>query len=192
VAESHDQDARIFSSLGQCLEAVRDIDDLNAPPPRNSIFLTVVEKLEAFAWAYEGRPEQVPILRGLATSARMLARQRDALAESSFRKLTEIEPRKSAHHYNLGLFHKTRGRFAEGVTSNQIAVSLADEVTDSYEWNLGICATGAGNAAVALDVWKRMGAGDRDRTFRPAGGFVCPMQGEACRAAAGRAYGRRR
>jgi hypothetical protein len=157
VAESHDQDARIFSSLGQCLEAVRDIDDLNAPPPRNSIFLTVVEKLEAFAWAYEGRPEQVPILRGLATSARMLARQRDALAESSFRKLTEIEPRKSAHHYNLGLFHKTRGRFAEGVTSNQIAVSLADEVTDSYEWNLGICATGAGNTAVALDVWKRMG-----------------------------------
>ncbi|HWX61418.1 prenyltransferase [Bradyrhizobium sp.] len=157
VAESHDQDARIFSSLGQCLEAVRDIDDLNAPPPRNSIFLTVVEKLEAFARAYEGRPEQVPILRGLATSARMLARQRDALAESSFRKLTEIEPRTSAHHYNLGLFHKTRGRFAEGVTSNQIAVSLADEVTDSYEWNLGICATGAGNAAVALDVWKRMG-----------------------------------
>jgi hypothetical protein len=27
---------------------------------------------------------------------------------------------------------------------------------ESCEWNLGICATGAGNAAVALDVWKRM------------------------------------
>jgi len=36
-------------------------------------------------------------------------------------------------------------------------VSLSDEVIDSYEWNLGICATGAGNSAVALEVWKRMG-----------------------------------
>jgi hypothetical protein len=45
----------------------------------------------------------------------MMARQRDAIAEDSLRKLTEIDPRKSAHHYNLGLSYKTRGRFAEGV-----------------------------------------------------------------------------
>jgi hypothetical protein len=157
VAEAHAQDSRIFSALGQCLEAVRDIDDLNAPPPGNSIFQTVLEKLEAFATTCEGRPEQVPILKGLSTSARMLARQYDAVAESSHRKLTEIEPQNSAHHYNLGLFFKTRGRFAEGVVSNQTAASLVDEAVESYEWNLGICATGAGNAALALDIWKRMG-----------------------------------
>jgi hypothetical protein len=87
----------------------------------------------------------------------MLARQYDAVAESSHRKLTEIEPQNSAHHYNLGLFFKTRGRFGEGVVSNQTAASLVDEAVESYEWNLGICATGAGNAALALDIWKRMG-----------------------------------
>jgi tetratricopeptide (TPR) repeat protein len=157
VAEAHDQDARIFSALGQCLEAVRDIDDLNAPPPDNPIFQIVLERLEAFARAYEGRPEQVPILKGLSTSARMLARQHDAIAESGYRKLTEIEPRNGANHYNLGLLFKTRGRFADGVTANRIAASLVDEVVESYEWNLGICATGAGNADLALDVWKRMG-----------------------------------
>lgn len=157
VAQSHDQDVGILSALGQCLEGVRDIDDLNAPPPGHSVFHTVVEKLEALAKIYEGQPEQEPILRGLATSARMLARQQDAIAESSHRKLTEINPRNAAYHYNLGLFDKTRGRFADGVKSNQIAASLAEEVVDSYEWNLGICATGARNAAAALDVWKRMG-----------------------------------
>jgi tetratricopeptide (TPR) repeat protein len=157
VAGAHDQDARILSALGQTLEAVRDIDDLNAPPPGNSIFHTVLETLEALVGAYEGRPEQVPILKGLSTSARMLARQHDAIAESCYRKLTEIEPRNGANHYNLGLFYKTRGRFAEGAAANQIAASLAEGVVDSYEWNLGICATGAGNAALALDVWKRMG-----------------------------------
>ena len=41
--------------------------------------------------------------------------------------------------------------------SNQTAANLADERVDRYEWNLGICATGAANGAVALDVWKRMG-----------------------------------
>ena len=40
--------------------------------------------------------------------------------------------------------------------SNQIARSLEDEADDAGEWNLGICATGARNGAVALDVWKRM------------------------------------
>jgi hypothetical protein len=43
------------------------------------------------------------------------------------------------------------------VTANQVAANLIEEVVDSYEWNLGICATGAGNATLALDVWKRMG-----------------------------------
>lgn len=157
VAHSHDQDVQILSALGRCLEAARDIDDLNVPPPGDSVFYTIIEKLDGLAKSYEGQPQRVPILEGLATAARMLARQRDLIAESSHRKLTEINPKNCAYHYNLGLYYKTRGRFSEGVTSNQIAASLVNEPVESYEWNLGICATGAGNAAVALDVWKRMG-----------------------------------
>ncbi|UPK35351.1 prenyltransferase [Bradyrhizobium sp. 186] len=157
IADAYDDDPSILPVLGLCLEAVRDIDDLNAPPPGHPIFQTVVEKLDRSAKLHEGRPEQEQILRGLAMAARMMARQRDAIAEDSLRKLTEIDPRKSTHHYNLGLFYKTRGRFAEGVAANRAAASLSQEVVDSYEWNLGICATGAGNAETALDVWKRMG-----------------------------------
>lgn len=157
IAESHHQDGKMLAVLGECLEAARDIDDLNAPPPVDAVFYTVVDKLAAFAKGCDGLPERETILRGLATAARMLARQRDDIAENSYRKLTEIYPRESAHHYNLGLFFKTRGRFEEGMKSNQTAVNLADETVDSYEWNLGICATGAGNGAVALDIWKRMG-----------------------------------
>jgi tetratricopeptide (TPR) repeat protein len=157
IERSHNQDIQILSALGGCLERARDIDDLNAPPPDDPVFRNVVERLDALVTTHEGRPEQETILRGLATSARMLARQHDTIAERSHRKLTEIDPRKSEYHYNLGLFYKTRGRFEEGVTANQIAVSLADGINEGCEWNLGICATGAGNAAVALDVWKRMG-----------------------------------
>jgi tetratricopeptide (TPR) repeat protein len=158
IAESHEKDVEILSRLGECLEAARDIDDLNAPPPAHSIFYTIVAKLDALARAHEGRPQQQEeILRGLATSARMLARQQDAIAESSYRKLIEIDPRSSVHYYNLGLFFKTRGRFAEGVTANRTAARLAQEIDESYEWNLGICATGARQAEIALEVWKRIG-----------------------------------
>ena len=157
IAQSRHQDVDIMTGLGECLEAVHDIDDLNAPPPVNTVYHTIVERLAAFAKDRKGGPGEEAVLRGLAVAARMLARQRDEIAEKSHRKLVEISPKNSGYHYNLGLFCKTRGRFEEGMKSNQIAVSLSDQRVDSYEWNLGICATGARNGAVALDVWKRLG-----------------------------------
>ena len=157
IAQSHLQDAEILATVGECLEAARDIDDLNAPPPAHAVFHTVIERLTTLAREQAGSPGEEDILRGLATAARMPARQYDDIAEASYRKLTEINPRKGAHHYNLGLFFKTRGKFEEGLKSNQAPASLAEETIDAYEWNLGICATGSGNGSVALDVWKRMG-----------------------------------
>jgi len=172
IADAHDNDIGILSALGLCLEAVRDIDDLNAPPPKHPIFQTMVEKLDRLAKLYERRPEQEHILRGLATAARMMARQKDAIAENSLQKLVKIDPRKSAHQYNLGLFYKTRGRFAEGAAANRAAANLSQEVVDSYEWNLGICATGARNVETALDVWKRMGQKiELGRFGLPEGGY---------------------
>jgi len=157
IAQSHLQDAEILATVGECLEAARDIDDLNAPPPAHAVFHTVIERLATLAREQAGSPGEEDILRGLATAARMPARQYDDIAEDSYRKLIDNDPRKAAHHYNLGLFFKTRGSFEEGMKSNQTAASLADETIDAYEWNLGICATGSGNGSVALDVWKRMG-----------------------------------
>ncbi|MGY3440925.1 tetratricopeptide (TPR) repeat protein [Bradyrhizobium sp. USDA 4473] len=172
IADAHDDNIGLLSTLGQCLEAARDIDDLNAPPPEHPIFQTMIEKLGRLAQLHVARPEQEQILRGLATAARMTARQNDAITEDSLRKLVELDPQKSANHYNLGLFYKTRGRFAEGAAANRTAASLSQEVVDSTEWNLGICATGAGDAGTALDVWKRMGNKIEPGRFGlPEGGY---------------------
>jgi hypothetical protein len=157
IAGSHAEDAEILSAVGCCLERVRDIDDLNSPPPDAAVFREVAEKLAAIAGLHDGMPDQVQVLRGAATAARMLGRQYDTLAESSYRKLAELAPHDGAQHYDLGLFYKTRGRFADGVIANRLAVSLAEQPDQSYLWNLGICATGAGDAATALDAWRRLG-----------------------------------
>ncbi|NNF79001.1 MAG: prenyltransferase [Rhizobiales bacterium] len=156
IDQSHHQDVELLSFLAECLEAVRDIDDLNAPPPDEEVFQTVVERLTAYAQSPKDVDEEKTILRGLATAARVQARQHDEIAEKSYRRLVEIEPQNSVHHYNLGLFCKTRGLFEEGKVANQAAVRLSDDEVECYEWNLGICATGAGDGAAALEVWKRM------------------------------------
>lgn len=157
VAASHPRDVGIMAALGDCLEAIRDIDDLNAPPPQHPAFAAVIAGLEALAAEHPGGDDAEYILRGLSTSARISARQGDEAAERCYRRLVELNPEKCSDHYNLGLLFKTRGRFEEGVAANQTAARLAGEEIECYEWNLGICATGAGNAEVALDVWKRMG-----------------------------------
>ncbi|WP_245344845.1 MULTISPECIES: hypothetical protein [unclassified Rhizobium] len=76
IADAHEDNIDILSALGLCLEAVRDIDDLNASPPEHPIFQSTVATLDRLAKLHEGQPEHKQILRGLATSARMMARQK--------------------------------------------------------------------------------------------------------------------
>ena len=87
----------------------------------------------------------------------MRARQSDAIGEAAYKRLIELEPNSARRHYNYGLFSKTRGQFAKGIGANQLAIALSKETVESYEWNLGICATGARRGDIALEVWKRMG-----------------------------------
>ncbi len=172
IAGSHGEDLDLLQALGECLESARDIDDLNAAPPEDAVFHDVVEKLAGLAEDHQGGAEEEGLLGGLATAARMLARQGDGIAERSYRRLTEIDPENSAYHYNLGLFYKTRGRFEDGMESNRIAARLAEETVESIEWNLGICATGAGRGELALEVWKRMGQKiELGRFGLPEGGY---------------------
>ncbi len=172
ISESYSENIGVLSKVGESLEHVRDIDMLNAAPSEDDLFLNVVDKLASFSEGVKGTDEEEQLLEGLSTAARMVSRQRDDLAEQSYKRLVEIAPDNAAHHYNLGLFYKTRGRFKEGVIANQKALSLVDESVESYEWNLGICATGAGDGEVALEVWERIGQKIKPGRFNlPEGGY---------------------
>ena len=157
IAAARPDDDQLLGSIGVSLECARDIDNLNAAPPAHPVFADVVRQLADGARRSLGREDESSVLSGLATAARMSARQYDDITERSYRRLVELDPGNSAKHYNLGLFYKTRGRFLDGMLANQKAIELDDETVESFEWNLGICATGAGEAAVALEVWRRMG-----------------------------------
>jgi hypothetical protein len=157
IERAHEGDAQVLSAIGRALEAARDIDQLNLPPPEHPLFLSVLGKLEKLAAASRSHELEKTLLRGLGTAARMVGRQRDAVAGDAFRRLLELEPLDPINHYNHGLFLKTRGRFREGVAANDASARLRTKPDESTEWNLGICATGAGEGRIALNVWKRMG-----------------------------------
>ena len=157
IAAVHGREPDLMALMGECLEAIRDIDDLNAPAPGHPVFDDVVRHLETLAEAHRGSEDETTLLRGLAHAARMAARQYDDLAERSYRKLVELTPERASNHYNLGLFFKTRGQFLKGMQANQRALALGVEDEEPYVWNLGICATAAGAPEVALDVWKGIG-----------------------------------
>jgi len=157
VYEAQKQSADVLALIGEALDRARDINILNAPPPEHPLFLNVATALAQLVGPARGSKNEVALLEGLATAARMLGRQRDELVEMSCKRLIELRPKNDSDHYNLGLFLKTRGRFREGMSANQTAESLLLlRRPESYEWNLGICATGAGEGAEALKVWKRL------------------------------------
>lgn len=156
VYRAHGRNQRVMGLLGEALEQARDVDLLNAPPPEHPLFLQVVDTLTELAAKAKGTEAEAQLLEGLSTAARMMARQKDEVVQACCRRLIELNPKAANLHYNLGLFLKTRGHFREGMVANQAAESLTDKWPEAYEWNLGICATGAREGILALQVWKRL------------------------------------
>ncbi len=156
VAGAYADDPAMLAKVGIATEGARNIDDLNLKAPDDPFFIELVDTLDDLLDGTDDREQTIDLLSGLGTAARMSARQQDEIAELAYRRLIELSPTQSSAHYNLGLFAKTRGHFREGVVANQRAIELADETVEAYEWNLGICATGAGDGGLALEVWKRM------------------------------------
>jgi hypothetical protein len=156
VFAAHGEDDEMLGILGRALETARDMNFLNAAPPADPVLHSIVERLRAKAAAARGGDAEIELLTGLATSGRVLGRAWDSDAEGAYRRLVELRPDRWQDHYNLGLFFKVRGRFAEALAANRRAASLCSD-DESVQWNLGISATGARDGATALATWRGLG-----------------------------------
>jgi hypothetical protein len=157
IEEAHRQDVELVAGIGYCLEEARDMGFLNAAAPDHPLFGHVVQTLSEALSAPRSPSDEMRLLQGLATAARLCGRAADEIAERACLRVLALEPEVASQHYLYGLFLKTRGRFAEGLRANLRARELAAERVDSYEWNAGICATGAGEGEVALEIWAGLG-----------------------------------
>ncbi len=91
-----------------------------------------------------------------ANALRLCGPQHDAAAQEAFGRALALDPERGWWWYDLGLLHKWRGRFAQGLDCNLKArARLGDE--KPILWNLAICATATGNGDVAAGVWAQLG-----------------------------------
>ncbi|HYO77912.1 MAG TPA: hypothetical protein VE010_15750 [Thermoanaerobaculia bacterium] len=92
----------------------------------------------------------------LAMALRMTGSQDDEAALEAMTQALRLDPENGLFWFRLGLLHKWRGRWREGVEANLRARNLGDE-SQGVLWNLAICATGAGDHAFAGEVMKELG-----------------------------------
>jgi len=157
VFDAHRADLMLVAAVADAYEAVHDTRYLNAAPPDDPFPEVVASHILSLLAGERDAKQERLLQSGLATTARLLGRSWDAVAETAYRRLIELRDGDSTAYYNLGLFLKTRGRFAEGAEANRQAAQRGGAGDDSVQWNLGICATGAGQAETALAIWKSMG-----------------------------------
>jgi len=172
IYEAHINNDDIVILIGSAMEAGRDMNYLNDAPPEHPLFPKVIKHLSRLAMTNKNCEKEALIIEGLSCTARLMGRQYDSLALKSYARLVELLPDTPWAHYNQGLFFKTRGYFSEGVIANKNAMELAEEACESYQWNLGICATGSQQGEEALSIWKEIGQKiEMGRFDLPEGGY---------------------
>jgi hypothetical protein len=92
----------------------------------------------------------------LADALRIMGPEHDEDALNAYKLALTIDDSRGAWWFNLGLLHKWRGRFREGLDANQKAYARLG-AERRVLWNLAICATALGEGKLALEAWDKIG-----------------------------------
>lgn len=92
----------------------------------------------------------------MADALRMMGPDHDEDALKAYQVALAIDDRRGAWWFHLGLLHKWRGRYREGLEANQRAYARLGAERPVL-WNLAICATALGEGALALEAWAKLG-----------------------------------
>lgn len=149
-------DFGVLIALARATESLVDMRFLNAAPPDDPYFHQLANALCDIADAAVSDDQSITAARAISVVARVCGRAWDDACEQAHQVVLAKDPSWQAW-YDYGLFLKTRGRFREGFQANLRARDRGGESDEAAQWNLGICATGAGEGETALLVWRGIG-----------------------------------
>jgi hypothetical protein len=132
---------------------------------------------EALASAQRTDPEIGGYLQiNMADALRMMGPEYDEDALKAYQLALAIDDKRGGWWFQLGLLHKWRGRFREGLEANQKAYARLG-AERAVLWNLAICATALGEGKLALEAWHKLGiAGQLSAGGMPFVPDMPPMQ----------------
>jgi hypothetical protein len=143
----------LFPALSSMLD-ITEASPIDGPAPR--LATQVLELLKSYAGRTDMSkldPQGQLIFEDLQGRALMrTGREHDAVALETADTILKKRPQEPRWWFNLGLFHKRRGRFAEAVAAQKKAMEVGGE-TEAAHWNVAICATALQNGQEALKAW---------------------------------------
>ncbi|HEX5657750.1 MAG TPA: hypothetical protein VFX59_11170 [Polyangiales bacterium] len=154
-------DPELIIALSAALLRVAELRPADEPPfDKGPAHLAAGACQRAFE-QLDGKQRLSPDLGGylqinLADALRMMGPEHDEDALNAYKLALAIDDKRGAWWFSLGLLHKWRGRFREGLDCNQKAfVRLGPE--RRVLWNMAICATALGEGKLALEAWEKIG-----------------------------------
>jgi tetratricopeptide (TPR) repeat protein len=82
-------------------------------------------------------------------------RDHDTIALQTAEEILKKRPKEARWWFNLGLFHKRRGRFAAAIDCQKKAMEAGGE-SEAAHWNVAICATALSDGAQAMKAWEAL------------------------------------
>jgi tetratricopeptide (TPR) repeat protein len=152
IIARHREDSELVARAASLLSDVAEQRPMDLAPLANGPARIAAD---AFQRLLDERPTK-ELYTGLAMALRLTGSQDDDAAMAAMESALRLDPEDASLYYRLGLLHKWRGRWVEGMRANQRAVALGAD-GEGVRWNLAICATAAGEHAVAGPLMQELG-----------------------------------
>lgn len=154
-------DAEIVIRLSAALLRVAERRPGDEPPfiqgPAHFVAGACQKAFEALSSAQRTDPQLGGYLQlNMADGLRMMGPEYDEDALTAYKIALAIDDSNGNWWFHLGLFHKWRGRFREGLAANQKAFARLGPQKPVL-WNIALCATALGEGRLALDAWEKLG-----------------------------------
>jgi len=161
VVGGFDTDPEVVIPLAAALLRVAELRPADEPPfdkgPAHLAAGACQRCFEALSSSQRMAPEVGGYLQlNLADALRMMGPDHDEDALKAYQLALTIDASRGSWWFHLGLLHKWRGRFREGLEANQKAYARLGAQRPLL-WNLAICATALGEGKLALEAWEKLG-----------------------------------
>jgi tetratricopeptide (TPR) repeat protein len=172
IVSAFDTDPSVTIPLSAALLRVAELRPADEPPfekgPAHLAAGACQRCFEALSSSARTDPQVGGYLQiNLADALRMMGPDHDEDTLQAYKLALTIDGSRGSWWFNLGLLHKWRGRFREGLEANQKAFARLG-AQRSVLWNLAICATALGEGKLALEAWQKLGvAGELSSSGMP-------------------------
>jgi len=159
IADAFVGDAEITLLACDALVRTAELLPIDVPPPEQGAAMSTVRLAQRGLERLSGADRSDPEVRGylqinLANGLRLGHLHDRALA--AYKAALATVPDRGAWWFNLGLLHKVRGSFEEGLEANRRAAELLGQERPVL-WNTAICATALGKGAEAVAAFASLG-----------------------------------